>query len=237
MIGSVGPLKSWARARNIRACTKPLLPKFASLRAVLVERRDDGLVRYRPSGSPDWSRWLQRLYPCTRHAVPPAEVSRTILEGIVLVVGGTLTALVAGLFFSFSVAVNGALHRLKDAEYVNAMQSINLVILNRVFLPTFLAPVFLLPIGAYLYFNTSFPRFALLLVASLFYVVGTFGITVGGNVPLNNRLAGFDMSRASPEEVAQARARFEGPWNRLHAVRTVASIAATVSILVASVFT
>jgi uncharacterized membrane protein len=54
-----------------------------------------------------------------------------------------------------------------------------------------------------------------------------------GNVPLNVRLAKFDASKASGNEIAQARAGFERPWNRLHAIRTIASIAATVFIFVA----
>ena len=146
-----------------------------------------------------------------------------------------MTALVAGLFFAFSVSVNGGLHRLKDSEYVGAMQSINTVIGNPVFFLTFFGPVVLLPLATYLFLAISSAQFALLLSASVLYLVFTFGVTAGGNVPLNNRLAGVDLSRASGEEVTQARTQFERPWNRLHAVRTIASVAATVLIFVAAV--
>jgi uncharacterized membrane protein len=54
-----------------------------------------------------------------------------------------------------------------------------------------------------------------------------------GNVPLNERLAKFNASKSSGNEIALARAGFEKPWNRLHAIRTIASIAATVLIFVA----
>jgi uncharacterized membrane protein len=54
-----------------------------------------------------------------------------------------------------------------------------------------------------------------------------------GNVPLNQRLAKFDVTNASGNEIAQARTGFEKPWNRLHTIRTLASIAATVLIFVA----
>ena len=158
-----------------------------------------------------------------------------LLENATLVAAGTLTALSAGLLFSFSVAVNGGLHRLKDSEYVAAMQSINIVIVNPVFLLTFFGPVILLPLAAFLHFNISSAQFALLAAASVLYLVFTIGVTAGGNVPLNNRLARVDLSRASGEEVTQARAQFERPWNRLHAVRTIASFAATVLIFVAAV--
>jgi uncharacterized membrane protein len=157
------------------------------------------------------------------------------VENAILVVAATLTALVAGLFFAFSVAVNGALHRLSDLEYVRAMQSINIVILNPVFLMTFFGPVFLLPLAAYLFLNLSVLRFALLAVAALLYVVGAFGVTIAGSVPLNNRLARFETVHAWAPEVATARREFERPWNRLHAVRTVASAVATVLLFAAAV--
>ena len=157
-----------------------------------------------------------------------------LLENAILVVAGTLTALSAGLLFSFSVAVNGGLHRLKDSEYVAAMQSINIAIGNPVFLLTFFGPVILLPLAALLH-DISSARFALLAAASVLYLGFTFGVTAGGNVPLNNGLAGVDLSRASDEDVSQARTKFERPWNRLHAVRTIASVSATVLIFVAAV--
>ncbi|MFQ5553559.1 MAG: DUF1772 domain-containing protein [Thermoplasmata archaeon] len=158
-----------------------------------------------------------------------------LLENATLVLAGTLTALIAGLLFGYAVSVNGGLHRLKDSEYVAAMQSINIVIVRPVFLLAFFGPVILLPLAAYLYLGISASGFALLLLASVLYIGATFGVTVAGNVPLNNRLAGVDLSRASDEEVGQARAQYERPWNRLHAVPTFASVAATVAIFVAAV--
>jgi hypothetical protein len=45
------------------------------------------------------------------------------LRNIILVLAGILTALVTGLYFGYSVSVNGGLHRLNDSKYVKAMQS------------------------------------------------------------------------------------------------------------------
>jgi uncharacterized membrane protein len=45
--------------------------------------------------------------------------------------------LLAGLFFAFSVSVMKALARLPSAEGITAMQSINVTIINPVFLATF----------------------------------------------------------------------------------------------------
>jgi uncharacterized membrane protein len=157
-----------------------------------------------------------------------------VLENIILVLAGTLTALVSGLYFGYSVSVNGGLHRLNDSEYVRAMQSINAVIQNPLFFASFIGPVILLPFAAILQRDANPMLFALLLASSILYIAGSFGLTMVGNVPLNVRLAKFEASKASGNEIAQARARFEKPWNRLHAIRTITSIAATVLIFVAA---
>lgn len=148
-----------------------------------------------------------------------------------LIITGVLTALLAGVFFAFSVAVNGGLHRLKDEAYVQAMQHINVVIENPLFLLTFIGPVVLLPLMTWLTWADGTMRPLLLAGASLLYVVGTFGITMARNVPLNRRLA---LANAG-KEAAKARAEFENPWNRLHAARTVASVFATVLVFAACV--
>lgn len=150
-----------------------------------------------------------------------------VLENTILIIAGTLTALIAGLLYAYSVSVNGGLHRLTDSEYVAAMKSINDVIQNPVFLLSFVGPVILLPLAAFLQIE-AYPAFIFLVAASLLYIVGTFGLTIAGNVPLNEKLA-----RSSAQEVTAARAQFEGPWNRLHAIRTAASIAAVVLVFAA----
>ena len=46
--------------------------------------------------------------------------------------------LVAGIFFAFSTFVMGALGRLPQAAGISAMQSINVVVINPVFLSVFM---------------------------------------------------------------------------------------------------
>jgi uncharacterized membrane protein len=43
--------------------------------------------------------------------------------------------------------------------------------------------------------------FGFLLTASLIYLIGVFGVTLLGNVPLNNTLASFSISTATIEEI------------------------------------
>ena len=156
-----------------------------------------------------------------------------VFENIILVLAGTLTALVTGLYFGFSVSVNRGLQRLNDSEYIKAVQSINAVIQNPIFMVSFIGPVLLLPLATLLQKDTNSMQFALLLASSVLYIAGSFALTMVGNVPLNQRLAMFDVTNASGNEIAQAREGFEKPWNRLHTIRTIASIAATVLIFAA----
>ncbi|HSX08287.1 MAG TPA: DUF1772 domain-containing protein [Candidatus Saccharimonadales bacterium] len=116
------------------------------------------------------------------------------------------------------------------------MQRINKVIQNPLFFLVFMGPVILLPLTAYLSYKTGVSRqFYTLAGASLLYIILTFGVTVGGNVPLNNKLAAVPVASASAADLHKARTDFEGPWNGLHAVRTVAGIAASVLAITACI--
>jgi uncharacterized membrane protein len=44
-------------------------------------------------------------------------------------------------------------------------------------------------------------QFALLLASSVLYIAGSFGLTMMGNVPLNQRLAKFNVAKASGNEI------------------------------------
>lgn len=144
------------------------------------------------------------------------------------------TALIAGLFYAYSCSVNPGLGNLPDKEYILAMQSINIAIINPVFMLSFIGTVILLPLSAYLHYAKPLPvRFILLSIASSIYIVGTFGITIFGNVPLNDALAKFNIAEATIQEIADGRSKFEGPWNRFHAVRTIAAATALSFVIIA----
>jgi uncharacterized membrane protein len=85
-----------------------------------------------------------------------------VFENIILVLAGILTALVTGLYFGYSVSVNGGLHRLNDSEYVKAMQSINAAIQNPIFFVSFIGPLLLLPLATFLQRDANSMKFALL---------------------------------------------------------------------------
>jgi uncharacterized membrane protein len=152
---------------------------------------------------------------------------------IVLLITAFTTALIAGLFYAWSCSVNPGLGKLPDAGYLAAMQSLNREILNPLFFMSFMGTLFLLPLCTWLQYGSPVStQFYLMLAATIVYAVGTFGVTIMGNVPLNNALDAFNLS-ASPDVLHQQRELFEKPWNRLHSIRTIANAIALILVLLA----
>ena len=148
-----------------------------------------------------------------------------VLLKLVLFSACFLTALIAGLFYAYSCSVNTGLGRLSDGEYLRAMQSINRAILNPWFFASFIGTLILLPVCTWMaYRNESASMtFYFLLTAALIYCIGVFGVTIFGNVPLNEILDKFDIGSATEQEIKVQRIAFEKQWNRFHLVRAIAS--------------
>ncbi len=68
--------------------------------------------------------------------------------------------------------------------------------------------------------------FYLLLAATMLYVAGVFGVTIFGNVPLNEALDKWDMSTATLQELNNKRKEFEIPWNKYNMIRTLTNAVA-----------
>lgn len=153
-------------------------------------------------------------------------------ENVILVVTATLTALMAGLFYAWSRSVMLGFARLNDREFVSVMQKTNRAIQNPVFFTAFFgAPPFLV-ISTVLHYNQS-PRFGLLLASTIIYLIGTFGVTVFGNVPMNNILDRFNLETATDNEIAQQRANFERRWANLNHIRAISSTISVILIVIA----
>jgi len=136
-----------------------------------------------------------------------------------------LSGLVAGLFYAYSCSVNPGLKSLSDSEYIRAMQSINVAILNPLFFVSFMGLLALFPLSAYQSYGQG-STFYFLLGATVIYFIGTFGVTIFFNVPLNDRLAKFPILMATADESSAMRQAFEKPWNTYHTIRTVAAVVA-----------
>jgi uncharacterized membrane protein len=158
----------------------------------------------------------------------------TTAANILLVITATTTALMAGLFYAFSCSVNLGLARLSNAEYISAMQSINRAIQNPIFFAAFFGAPILLPLSVFTHYEQPLPaRFWLLLAAAIIYLICTFGVTIFGNVPLNNTLDRFDLPAASEAEITLQRANFEGRWNNLNTIRTISSTLTIILVVIA----
>lgn len=150
---------------------------------------------------------------------------------LILVLTILACGLIAGLFYSYSCSINPGLKNLSDTGYLQAMQQINRAILNPVFFASFMGTLILLPLSTWLGHGHLTPgQFYCFLAASIIYIVGAFGVTVAGNVPLNEALDRFDIGAASAEQITLHRQQFEAKWNQLHLIRTLAS---TLSFLLA----
>lgn len=133
------------------------------------------------------------------------------------------SGLVAGIFFAFSSFVMGALGRIPPEQGINAMQSINVVVINRSFFLAFFGTAALclaLLAGAWFWWGT--PAGRLLLLGSVVYLTGTIGVTIFFNVPLNNALAAVVPAST---EGATLWAHYLDRWTMWNTVRTVAPTA------------
>ena len=143
------------------------------------------------------------------------------------------TALMAGLFYSYSCSVMLGLKTLTDLQFIESMQAINKAIQNPVFFLAFFGTLLFLP--ANIYFHYSHPattQFWLFVIAGILYVAGVFCVTVLGNIPLNNSLDRFQVSNASTAAIHVCRVNFEGSWNRLNTIRTISSVFSLIFIII-----
>ena len=138
-----------------------------------------------------------------------------------LILAAIGSGLNAGLFFIFSNTLMRAFDRLPAAGAVAAMNSINRVILN---------PLFFL-----IFFGTALLCLVLLVgrldvpvvvVGALFYLIGSIGVTMVCNVPLNDRLAKVS---PSADDMETQWSTYRGPWTRWNHVRTVACLLAAIA--------
>ena len=132
--------------------------------------------------------------------------------------------LVGGVFFAFSNFVMRGLGRLPAPEGIAAMQAVNITVINSGFMGIFLGTAALslyMAIAAIRQWGQAGAIYWL--AGSLLYLIGSFGVTIACNVPLNDGLANVD-----PQSVEGAKiwSHYLVWWTVWNHVRTVASIAA-----------
>ena len=141
------------------------------------------------------------------------------------------TGLIAGTFFIFSVAIMSAFRRLPANEGLAAMQSINVVIQNPIFLGVFMGTALIsLALAGMSFWNWNAPPSYYIIAGSALYVIGSFLLTIVFNVPLNNALDAADPTTKAGQEFWQT---YLTDWTFWNHIRTVASILSTAAFALA----
>jgi uncharacterized membrane protein len=132
--------------------------------------------------------------------------------------------LMAGVFFGFSSFVMKALARLRPAQGIAVMQSINVMAVRPGFLAVFLGTALTcvaLTVTAVLNWHALGAPYRLL--GSLLYLIGGFLVTILFNVPRNDALAAVDPESTEGAELWRSYVRGWTAWNH---VRTAACFSA-----------
>lgn len=155
----------------------------------------------------------------------------TKLHFVVTLLSALGCGVIGGVFFAFSTFVMKALNALPPPQGIAAMKSINVVVLNPLFLSVFLGTAVgcvALVISSMLSWEK--PGAALVLAGGVLYLVGTLLVTIACNVPRNDALAALDPVGA---ESAQFWTNYIRVWTAWNHVRTIAAIAASGLMMIA----
>ncbi|KAB2339621.1 anthrone oxygenase family protein [Actinomadura rudentiformis] len=144
---------------------------------------------------------------------------------VVLVLSTFTTGLIAGFFATYTNNVMPSLGRTDDRMFVTTMQHINKVVLNPLFLLCFTGALLLTIAATILHLGgEARPALPWIIAATVLYAA-MFIITMGVNVPLNDKLnAAGDPARIT--DLAAVRDAFEAKWNTWNNVRTLTSMGA-----------
>lgn len=137
--------------------------------------------------------------------------------------------LVAGVFFAFSTFVMPALARLPAPAGIAAMQSINITVINPAFMGAFMGTALLcLGLALMAWLRWQQPGAGFVMLGCLIYLLGSLGVTLVLNVPLNDQLAALDPAAT---DSAGFWSRYLVDWTRWNTLRTIASLLASAAFI------
>jgi uncharacterized membrane protein len=135
------------------------------------------------------------------------------------------TGLTAGLFYSFACAVMPGLRHAADRTVVDAMQKINVAIINGWFMLCFLGALVLGAVAVVLHVGRDVRPVLPWIIAGLVLYIGVLVITGAANIPLNDQLE----RAGDPDAIVDlgaVRRRFEDAWVTWNLVRAIVNTAA-----------
>ena len=141
----------------------------------------------------------------------------------ILLIGCSVGAgLVAGLFYIFSICIMKALNEQPPKQAILAMQSINKIILApNFFLVFFGTPILCAVVLILGLMSNEATNYTLAYVAAVIYILGSFGVTIIKNVPMNNILR--DLNLKGEENVEYWQTYFNN-WTFWNHIRFWASL-------------
>lgn len=155
------------------------------------------------------------------------------MKTTVFIITLLLNGLSAGFFYAWSVSVILGTKKVGDFTYLETMQNINREILNPLFYIVFFWSLIAVFVNAFLQFDNK-PVFWIALSSATIYLIGLFGVTAFGNVPLNNALDVLHLEQLSTLELKQFRMHYESKWNVYQNIRTVAGVISFFTLIISS---
>lgn len=147
------------------------------------------------------------------------------IRSLVLLAATLATGLMAGLYFAFSVAVMPGLGASDDRTLIEAMQRINVAILNGWFSLAFGGALVLGGVAAALHWRGDGRAALPWIIAGVILYAASLIVTMGFNVPLNDKLAAAG-DPAKIHDPAAVREQFESAWLRWNVARVLTTTAA-----------
>ena len=140
-------------------------------------------------------------------------------------------ALTAGVMFAFSTSVMPGLGRLPAPHAIAAMNSMNKAILNPLFLLVFMGTTVLCVATAALTPFAGTAGGAWRIAGAVLFLLGVFGLTMAGNVPMNDHLMTLDPDAAGS---AKEWNDYLSRWTRLNHIRALTGTAGAVALTISA---
>lgn len=144
-----------------------------------------------------------------------------------------ISGLNAGFYYAWQVSVIQGNKLVSDFTYLESMQNINRAILNPAFFTIFLGGLLSLSYTAFLMIKSPL-GFSWSLAALITYLIGVLGVTILGNVPLNEMLDSQGLEKLNASSLQSLRVRFEQKWNLFHLTRTAFALLSFVFLMLSA---
>ena len=157
------------------------------------------------------------------------------LLDISLIFSITLCSLVSGFIFTYAIVVMPGLSNLNDKEFIRAFQVTDAVIQNNhpIFMFTWIGSIISLLITILIsILNFGLSESWLIVLISVFYLLGVQGITIAIHIPLNNHIQKVVIEELSNEAITEERVKFEKKWNYFNNIRTSISVSVSLLLLI-----